>query len=278
MTFGDYHDLVCGLVAFVTIFAGGVAGLYLHRLLPERHLTAETRDVVRLGIGMISLLASLTLGLLTSSAKTTFDGAEQEMQSYTADIISLDGMLRDYGIEANAPRQMLLEYTDRAFRTTWGDQSGLRLPLDDKDLGKLLNETARTILALVPARDDQRWIRDQALNIATRLIHTRLSLLLDQASAMNPVLLVLMVAWITIIFASFGLNAPRNATVVGAFLVCSLSIGTSIFLILEMSSPLDGMIMISGKPMASALDHLREPDGNELQTSFHSDLSDPIPK
>src|ERR1700712_2047768 len=124
----DYHDLAVSLLAFVAIFAGGVFGLYLHRLLPERHLTTETRDVVRLGVGMISLLASLTLGLLTSSAKTTFDGADQEIHSYTADIISMDGMLRDYGHEAHSPRQMLLEYTERAFRTTWGDQSGLGLP------------------------------------------------------------------------------------------------------------------------------------------------------
>jgi hypothetical protein len=278
MVYSDYQDLAISLVALVTIFAGGMAGLHLHRLLPERHLTTETRDVVRLGIGMISLLASLTLGLLTSSAKMTFDSADQQMRSYTADIISLDGMLRDYGIEANSSRQMLLEYSNRAFRTTWGDQSGQGLPLDDKGLGKLLNETALTILALVAANDNQKWLRSQALDIAARLIHTRLSLLLNQESSMSPVLLVLMVAWSTIIFASFGLNAPRNATVVGAFLVCSLSIGTSIFLIREMGSPFDGLLMISGEPMATALNHLSEPDGSEGRTPSHPDLSALMPR
>jgi hypothetical protein len=41
-------------------------------------------------------------------------------------------------------------------------------------------------------------------------------------------------------------------------MVCSLSIGASIFLILEMDTPFNGIIMVSGEPMTSALDHLRE--------------------
>jgi hypothetical protein len=251
------HDAAIGLLAFVTIFTGGMAGLQLYRLLPEHHLTGETRDVVRLGIGMISVLASLVLGLLTASAKSTFDGADRTLRSYTADIILLDRMLRNYGIEADAARKMLLDYTEGALRTTWGDQSG-RGPLEDKNLGKLLYEATETILALVPATDNQRWLRSQALDIASRLIHTRFSLLVNQDGSMSPVLLVIMVVWIMLIFASFGLNAPRNATVVVAFLVCSLSIGASIFLILEMDTPFDGIIMVSGEPMTSALDHLRE--------------------
>jgi hypothetical protein len=253
----DVPDAAIGMLAFITIFAGGMAGLQLYRLLPEHHLTTETRDVVRLGIGMISILASLVLGLLTASAKSTFDDADRTMRSYTADIILLDGMLRNYGTEADTIRKMVLEYTERARRTTWGDQSG-QGPLEDKNLGKLLYEAAQNILALVPVNDNQRWLRSQALDIASRLIHTRLSLLANQNGSISPVLLVLMVVWITMIFASFGLNAPRNATVVGAFLVCSLSIGASIFLILEMDTPFDGIIMVSGEPMMSALDHLRE--------------------
>jgi hypothetical protein len=58
---------------------------------------------------------------------------------------------------------------------------------------------------------------------------------------------------VTIIFASFGLNAPRNGTVVGVFLVCALAIGGAIFLILEMDRPLDGVIQISSWPMRNAL-------------------------
>ena len=143
----DVPDAAIGMLAFITIFAGGMAGLQLYRLLPEHHLTTETRDVVRLGIGMISILASLVLGLLTASAKSTFDDADRTMRSYTADIILLDGMLRNYGTEADTIRKMVLEYTERARRTTWGDQSG-QGPLEDKNLGKL--RRARSGLTIWP--------------------------------------------------------------------------------------------------------------------------------
>jgi hypothetical protein len=40
------------------VFDGGVAGMYLHRFLPPEHLSKESRDVVMLGTGMLSVLAS----------------------------------------------------------------------------------------------------------------------------------------------------------------------------------------------------------------------------
>ncbi len=65
-----------------------------------------------------------------------------------------------------------------------------------------------------------------------------------------------LVFWLTIIFASFGLFAPRNATAITAMLVCSLSIAGAIFLILEMDQPFAGLIRISSAPMRDALAHL----------------------
>jgi hypothetical protein len=65
------------------------------------------------------------------------------------------------------------------------------------------------------------------------------------------------VFWVAAIFTSFGLNAPRNATVVVAFLVCALSIGGAVFLILEMDSPFQGVLRLSKQPMANALVHMQ---------------------
>ena len=68
---------------------------------------------------------------------------------------------------------------------------------------------------------------------------------------------VVLVLWIAFIFATFALNAPRNATVVAAFLICSLAIGGSIYLILEMDSPLDGTMKLSDWPITNALAHMQ---------------------
>jgi hypothetical protein len=67
------NTITTSLLVAACIFAGGLTGLYLNRLLPERHLTRETYDVIKLGIGMLSVLASLVLGLLIATAKTTYD-------------------------------------------------------------------------------------------------------------------------------------------------------------------------------------------------------------
>jgi hypothetical protein len=82
-------------------------------------------------------------------------------------------------------------------------------------------------------------------------------ILIEQAGhSVRPVVLFVLVAWTVAIFISFGLNAPRNATVAGAFLMCSFAIGGAVFLILEMDSPFEGMLRLAAQPMLNALAQL----------------------
>ena len=67
---------------------------------------------------------------------------------------------------------------------------------------------------------------------------------------------VMLVFWLTIIFASFGLFSPRNATVITVLLLCALSVAGSLFLIMELDTPYAGMIKVSSAPLRSALAHL----------------------
>jgi hypothetical protein len=69
-------------------------------------------------------------------------------------------------------------------------------------------------------------------------------------------MLVILVSWLAMIFASFGLFAPRNATVVVSLFVSALSVSGAILLILEMYSPFAGLIQISQAPLRGALMHL----------------------
>ena len=68
--------------------------------------------------------------------------------------------------------------------------------------------------------------------------------------------LVVVVFWLAIIFASFGLFAPRNASVTAALFVAALSVAGSIFLILEMDRPYSGLVKISSAPLRTALAEL----------------------
>ena len=64
--------------------------------------------------------------------------------------------------------------------------------------------------------------------------------------------LVVLVFWLTMIFVSFGVFAPRNATVMDALGVCALSVAGAIFLILEMDSPFEGLMKVSPEPLRYA--------------------------
>ena len=80
---------------------------------------------------------------------------------------------------------------------------------------------------------------------------------IEQAQTSMPTaFLVILLFWLTMLYVSFGLIAPRNATVVAVLFIGALSVGTAIFLILEMNEPLGGSIKISSGPMLKALEHL----------------------
>jgi hypothetical protein len=250
-----------GLTVAACVFAGGLGGLFLHSLLPEGHRNKETQDVVRLGTGMLSVLASLVLGLLIATAKQSYDRMDQELRSYAANLLLLNETLRDYGDGAATPRQLLREHTIKVLHDIWPavgfGRDGAPIKFEDRVASILLEHVREAIRAMMPIDAGQKWLQDQALQISSSLLQQRLLLIEQEGTSVQPVILVILVSWISFIFASFGLNAPRNATVIGAFLVCSLAIGGAVFLVLEMDSPLRGVMKISSGPMEKALTEMR---------------------
>ena len=113
------NGITAGLLVAVCIFLGGVGGLYLRRIMPEEHLTRDTYDVIKLGAGMLSVLASLVLGLLIATAKTSYDSANQAIQNYATELALLTETQRDYGGVASAPRDLLEGYTRTFLEEGW---------------------------------------------------------------------------------------------------------------------------------------------------------------
>jgi hypothetical protein len=89
--------------------------------------------------------------------------------------------------------------------------------------------------------------------MALDLGRTRVLLFERLGSSIPVPFLVVLVFWLAIIFASFGLFAPRNATVVATFFVCALSVSGAIFLILELDRSFEGFIQVSSAPLRVAL-------------------------
>jgi len=244
--------ILASILVVVCIFAGGLIGLSLNRVLRPSHLSRETQEVVRLGIGMISVLSSLVLGLLIATAKSSYDTTDTAVRNYVAELALLNETLRDYGGDAATPRDLLREYTLRLRDDIWPPDAAAP-HLNDDQAAALMEHVREQVRALRPVDDGQKWLRDQALTINENLLRDRWLLIGEQGRNVSPIMLGVLVSWVTLIFLSFGINAPRNAMVATSFLICSVAIGGAIFLILEMDRPLQGILQISSWPIHNAL-------------------------
>jgi hypothetical protein len=109
------------------------------------------------------------------------------------------------------------------------------------------------ILKLSPQNVAQRSLQVRAIDASTDLAKTRL-LLFARAGGSIPIpFLAILIFWLTVIFASFSLFANNNATTIAALCIFALSASASIFLILELSQPFTGLMMISDGPLRNAL-------------------------
>jgi hypothetical protein len=89
------------------------------------------------------------------------------------------------------------------------------------------------IQALSPKTDGQRGIQSQAESIAISLGQARWLLAEQTGSSISMPFLIVVVFWLSILFVSFGLFAPRNTTAVVTLLVSAISVAGAMCLILE---------------------------------------------
>ena len=198
-------------------------------------------------------MAALVLGLLVSSAKSSFDRTGDELTLASAKVVQLDSVLVQYGPEASEIRGRLRQIFRGTVDALLSQDSARLAQVRAPTAGVHFEEFQAAIRALAPTSDDQRSLRSQALALVEEMGATRALLVLQQHASISTPLLVVVVAWLTLIFVGFGLFAPRNATVIASLFLCALAVSGAIFLILEMDDPLAGMVRISEEPMRRAL-------------------------
>jgi hypothetical protein len=245
------NSIVVSLIVFLFVFGGAILGMFLHSRLPEHHLSEDSKRVVNLGAGIIGTMAALVLGLLVASAKGTYDTQSDEVLDVSAKLALLDRILAQYGPEAKSTREQLRDVVAHAADRLWPEDGSSRGRLDVESKGPA------TIFGMIqdlnPLNDAQRTLKNEALSLAMNLGQTRWLLYEQQESSVSRPLVVVVVFWLTINFISFGLFAPRNATVIATLFLCALAVSGAIFLILEMYRPFGGLIHISSAPLRSAL-------------------------
>ncbi|HEY2876661.1 MAG TPA: hypothetical protein VGJ56_32400 [Reyranella sp.] len=244
--------LATSLIVVAILIAGALGGVWLRRILPEEHLDQHTRDVVRLGAGLLATIVGLVLGLLISSAKSNYDTQRDEVRQLAAQLIMLDQQLYEYGPEARPVRVALRNAVPVVIGRMWGEQAiG---SVDHPFVAAGAGEAAyRAITSLPATTDKQRFYQAQAAQMANNLASLRLTLYEQSGGRMPPVLLGVLVAWLFVLFVSFSLFSPLNPTAITAVAVIALSASGAIFLILEMYHPFSGIMRIDSTPLRQAL-------------------------
>jgi hypothetical protein len=244
---------VVSLIAFACVFGGALLGMLLRSALPETHLGTDSKDVVKLGMGLVASMAALVLSLLIASAKGSFDTQRDELMQSSAKVVLLDRVLAHYGADAKESRELLRGGVAGMIERTWPSDSSRSGQLEPTGGGEPLYDK---VLTLTPQTDAQRSLQAEALSLIIDLGQTRWLLFEQGGSSISTPFLVVMVFWLTILFTSFGLFAPRNGTVIATMLVCALSVAGAVFLLLELDQPFGGFIRISSAPLRDALAHL----------------------
>jgi hypothetical protein len=241
------------LIVCAVLLGGSLTGVLLRRRLPEQHLDSSTKDMVRLGCALVATMSGLVLGLLTNSAKSTFDGQRDEIRQLAASVSLLDWLLTKYGPEAHQARVQLRETIGAMIPRIWNDgtiHAAHRAPMQTSAAGENAYEAIRAL----PTTDDlHRHYRDEALRTATTILQTRLTLYQQTDSGLPKPFLGILVFWLFVLFASFSLFSPINTTGFAALVLVALCIAGAIFVILEMYQPFSGFMQIDSDTLRNAL-------------------------
>jgi hypothetical protein len=239
------QEIVVAAVIFVCLVAASLVSQLLYRILPESHRRDDTHFVVTSLAGIFVVMTSLALGLLLNSAKTTFEAVDHNMHTLATDLILLDRTLVQYGSGAADTRQHLLTYVQHAANNTSHDDPLIA----DRTSENLLDAVGKSLRALAPedAEHIARW--KDAQDQFRKIVELRWTIVEQSEGTIPAPLIVLIVAQLMLVFASFGYRAPANAVVIAGFVVSAALISAAIYLALDMDLPFRGPIQVSSAPL-----------------------------
>ena len=251
------RSLIVFFITFACIIGGVVLGMVIRAVLPDHHLSNDSKDVIKLGTGMIATLAALVLGLLIASAKGNFDTMNNGLVQAGSKIVLLDRIMAHYGPETKEIRDMLRQGVASTVDIIWANDSAGHVNEKVFHTRAGFETLQDKLRQLSPQDNAQRWLQSQALQVSGEIAAVRWFLTEQKGHSSLPVpLIVLLVFWLVLIFFIFGLLSPRNETAIVVLLVCALSVAASLYMLLELDNPFGGLITVSADPLRNALTYL----------------------
>jgi len=239
-------------IASACLLAAVWIGMRLRRFLPDEHLSPDSKDTVKLPMGLVATMSALLLGLLVNSAKTSYDTTRTEVMQMASQYRLLDRVLAIYGPRAAEVRGELPALIEVSTRSMWSDNADVPAQFNPKTFDSFYGALVR-----LDARDDaERALKAQAVNVILEIGQLRSLMMAESTTSISTPMLIVVVLWLVMIFLGFSLMAPPNATANFALIASALCAAGAIFLILELDRPFGGLMRISSEPMLNVLREL----------------------
>lgn len=248
--------ITISLAAILFLFLAGVTllGARLRRLVPAEHLSADSKDAVKLALGLVATMTAILLGLLVSSAKSSFDTARSEVMQMAAKIALLDRVLMLYGPQTADARHALRDSVAEGVQRIWPADGRRPARLEPNE--EMGDAVYVAISRLAPQDEAQRALKTEATTLMVQLAELRTLVRAQAVSSVSKPLLIALVIWLVVIFLGFSLLAPANATNTLALLAGAFSVACAVFIILDLDHPFAGVVRIPSEPMIRTLEHL----------------------
>jgi hypothetical protein len=247
---------VLAVIAFCFSFGGALLGIWLAKSARWRPLAGddEAKDTVKLAMGLVATMTALVLGLVTASAKSSYDQMDSAVKQASINLLALDRALARYGPEAKGIRTQLKAVAASRIETMWphgaSRPTGWERP--STSAAATVEGLVDSIRSLGPGNELQSALKTRAVELAEDSLQLRWLAMASAETDVPAAFLVIVIFWLTVIFASFGLYAPRNPAATTALIVSSFSVASALFLVLELGSPFSGAISVSDQPLLRA--------------------------
>lgn len=239
----------------LAIFAAGVIGLILQRLLPDTSTTGGPRDMIGAVVGLLTLLSALVMGLLIWTAYGVYSGQNLAIQTLAAKVLQYDLALADYGPEAKDLRLQVRQALASTIEQVWrADESDNEFAAHNFAAAiKSLRNRDEALDKLTPTTDQQKTALAAAKAMDDSIGQSRLQMSFALTSAVSYPLVLIVVGWAAILFCGFGLMSKGHTMSVVCVLVGAIAVASAVYLILDLSSPYSGVFRASSEPLEQVL-------------------------
>jgi hypothetical protein len=246
-------SLEISFIALLCILAGALLGGIVRKFLPKRYLDSETKDVVKLTVGLIATLTALVLGLLIATAKSAYEAKDSQIKQITANVVQLDFALAEFGQDATELRNMLRRAINPMADQIWIESRVAKAPATAFEALAEGKAFYSAMFQLTTRNESQRLLRDRALKLTGDLVQSRLVLFASIGSPIPLLFLIILISWIAILFTGFGVLLRANPVAISAVVLCAVVASGAFYLILDLGQPFSGLMAIPSEPLRNAL-------------------------